>query len=757
MMSTHRIQRHIWVVQLPSHPSSWAIKNTLSQLTRTQLWPRLALLCDKLTDPDRLYCLERLELDIGVIELPQWASSLMEQVAAAFAQALEEQLQQAHRYLDKSGRPAVIEWDKNAQARRTLDAFLKTGRRPWWAHQDEKTLFTLCLSQLINHAPQALCKMLREYLTQPACLQRLITHCADRQLWALSQLLMPAGDNDLARGGQRLQTTLRRAFTDGHFNALTLRHAYWQAILLTCAERNQNILDKETFFKQSLLHLATHGQLQSRYLLVHLFSLLTPKEKTLSPWSLLLPSEPPPPERFTEQKEDHESVYSQLLAQLQTLRGGCLSETRQMIGADWPGVRRDVFPIPRLIRDIERLMDTLKAHRPSGEKKLHQRLLNQFNRFQKTVNESAAHLGLHRAKTFSDWPYQSLVTLGETLSQLKTGHLVPGHHESLLQLQHQIAAALSSNQIHSSLPAVNISAFMAKLKLLLEGLQQAIEPAQRKAEPNTRTGLIENQRETGGKEREKRTSLASLRTLHRRLCQQYQTLKKQTVFGTDIVPNVTGLASESVPLKPLMAMITTLAVVLKKQRHRAQHARGKPFLPPQLAHESEVQRSEEIDIDNAGLILLGPFLKPFFTHTRLLQDDHFLDGEAAQRAVLLLQYLITPQSTFFESALPLNKLLCGLDIQESIENPTFTVSLLEQSACRHLFEQIAEQWPVMARMSRHYLIQHFLRRRGVIRNNGHHWRLQVERTTHDVLMTGTPWPMRHLDLPWFNQPIQVEW
>ncbi|BGI51733.1 MAG: hypothetical protein HamCj_00860 [Candidatus Hamiltonella defensa (Ceratovacuna japonica)] len=642
MMSTHRIQRQIWAVQLPSHPPSWAIQNTLSQLTRTQLWPRLALLCDKLTHPDRLYCIERLELDIGVIELTQWESSLMEKVAEAFAHALEEQLQRVQLDSDQSDRPAVIEWDKTAQARRTLDAFIKTGRRPWWAHQDEKTGLTLCLSQLMDHAPQALRKMLREYLKQPACLQRLITHCADRQLWALSQLLVPAEDKDLARGCQRLQTTLRRAFSTAHFHVLTLRPAYWQAILLTCAERHQNILDKEIFFKQVLLHLATHAQLHARYLWVHLLTVLTPREQSGVPWRFLLPKRPTPT-RYLWAQQDNETVSAQLLAQLETLRHYCLNDPLRPGLSLLDGAGRPIVSAPRLREHIERLIATLSAQGQSGGTRSEKGLRNALSSFDRTLNKLGAHRDLHATT--------------------------------------------------------------------------------RSTEP----------------------------------CQTRFTSKKQAILSTNIVPDVAGETPRDALLTAFMAMITTLAVMLKKQQHRAQHARGKPFLPPQWTHESPLERGEETDIDNAGLILLGPFLKPFFTHTRLLQDDHFLDREAALRAVLLLQYLITPHSTFFESALPLNKLLCGLDVHESIEDLTFTVSLLEQSQCQALFEKIAGQWPVMARMSPHYLIQHFLLRRGVIRDNGHHWRLQVERTTHDVLMTGICWPMRHLDLPWFNKPIQVEW
>src|SRR5207249_2404806 len=73
---------------------------------------------------------------------------------------------------------------------------------------------------------------------------------------------------------------------------------------------------------------------------------------------------------------------------------------------------------------------------------------------------------------------------------------------------------------------------------------------------------------------------------------------------------------------------------------------------------------EAVDIDNAGLVLLWPFLRHFFGHLGLLDEGRFRDGEAVQRATGLLGHLATGDPAPAEYLLPLCKVLCGMEPDE---------------------------------------------------------------------------------------------
>ncbi len=67
--------------------------------------------------------------------------------------------------------------------------------------------------------------------------------------------------------------------------------------------------------------------------------------------------------------------------------------------------------------------------------------------------------------------------------------------------------------------------------------------------------------------------------------------------------------------------------------------------------------ADEIDVGNAGLVILWPFLRPFFGRLGLLDDDRFRDPAAMHRAVGLLGYLAHADPDPAEYWLPLAKVL----------------------------------------------------------------------------------------------------
>lgn len=209
-----------------------------------------------------------------------------------------------------------------------------------------------------------------------------------------------------------------------------------------------------------------------------------------------------------------------------------------------------------------------------------------------------------------------------------------------------------------------------------------------------------------------------------------------------------------------------------KNEHRASDA--KPQIPSQsikpdttrplrkpdqnsLKYWQEALESiDECYVQNAGLILLWPFLGQFLTAMGLVVDGEFRSENDQKKATLVLQHLINPEPELDEYRLPLNKLMCGLPISEPV-GKSINLSGGEADQCKNLLEATIHNWSALRGTSVEGFQSSFLLRKGVLKRHDSHWLLQVEKMPFDMLMDQLPWPISIVRLSWMNKPIYVEW
>ena len=181
-----------------------------------------------------------------------------------------------------------------------------------------------------------------------------------------------------------------------------------------------------------------------------------------------------------------------------------------------------------------------------------------------------------------------------------------------------------------------------------------------------------------------------------------------------------------------------------------------PELRSTKSNRVQPHQDEPIYIQNAGLVLLWPFLNRFFENLDLVESEQFLNAQATYRAILFLQYLVEASIESLESGLSLNKILCGLDLAESIPI-NLDPSAIESNQCEALLLALIQNWSVLKNTSIKGLRQAFLQRTGMLRLRPTGWLLQVEHQTYDVLVEQLPWQISVIKLPWMLQILYVEW
>ncbi|MGH2666759.1 contractile injection system tape measure protein [Flavobacterium sp.] len=189
----------------------------------------------------------------------------------------------------------------------------------------------------------------------------------------------------------------------------------------------------------------------------------------------------------------------------------------------------------------------------------------------------------------------------------------------------------------------------------------------------------------------------------------------------------------------------------------------KDNLPDTVDLETEFPKSEgavldeALYINNAGLIILHPFLKTLFEQLELCENDNWKNKMSQHKAILLTQYLITGKKKIQENDLVLNKILCGLSIEEVI-NTKLKITAEEKEKCRSLLKAVLEYWKTMSSSSVEALQETFLQREGKLETERENtYELWVEEKGYDILLAQLPWGIGMVKTPWMENYLTCHW
>ncbi|MFL5809722.1 MAG: contractile injection system tape measure protein [Flavisolibacter sp.] len=161
-------------------------------------------------------------------------------------------------------------------------------------------------------------------------------------------------------------------------------------------------------------------------------------------------------------------------------------------------------------------------------------------------------------------------------------------------------------------------------------------------------------------------------------------------------------------------------------------------------------------ISNAGLVLIARYLPILFNELKLLDEKKFSNKASQVKAVFLLHYLCTGAEEVPEYILPLNKILCGLNLVDAL--PSFVLlSQKEKDECKELLNEVIINWEKIGNLSVDGLRESFLNRDGVLVYENNSWKLKLERKGYDVLLESLPWSFTHIKLSWMEDLIITEW
>ncbi|MDQ1919346.1 contractile injection system tape measure protein [Massilia pseudoviolaceinigra] len=180
---------------------------------------------------------------------------------------------------------------------------------------------------------------------------------------------------------------------------------------------------------------------------------------------------------------------------------------------------------------------------------------------------------------------------------------------------------------------------------------------------------------------------------------------------------------------------------------------------PALAQGAASVLDDECDalyLSNAGQVLAGPYLPRLFAMVGLTEGARFKSTEAAERAVHLVQFIVSGQTDCPEYQLGLNKVLCGLKLSAPIVREIVPTDE-EREAVDTMLRAMIAHWKTIGNTSPDGLRQSFLQRPGSMHLKDDAWRLKVEAGSFDMLLDALPWSFSVIRHPWMERAVHVEW
>ena len=183
------------------------------------------------------------------------------------------------------------------------------------------------------------------------------------------------------------------------------------------------------------------------------------------------------------------------------------------------------------------------------------------------------------------------------------------------------------------------------------------------------------------------------------------------------------------------------------------------ILKRQSEDSSRIKKStdtmpDQLFVDNAGLVLLNPFLPALFKQLELVGEDGKLTNP--DLAACILHYVATGREGDFEFEMAFEKYLCGIPPAVSLDRK-IELNEKQKEEVEKVLNSVLEHWSALRSKSTELLQNEFLTRSGklIVEKSNH--RLVIEKKTFDLLLDKLPWSYSLIKFSWKKKLIFVEW
>lgn len=167
-------------------------------------------------------------------------------------------------------------------------------------------------------------------------------------------------------------------------------------------------------------------------------------------------------------------------------------------------------------------------------------------------------------------------------------------------------------------------------------------------------------------------------------------------------------------------------------------------------------KQESLHINNAGLVLLHPFLKTFFITTGIADPSGKIGNENLDLAVQALHFVATGRESIYEANLVFEKFLCGLPVHHPVIRESLLTGEIRTEA-EEMLKAVIANWAALKNTTPDGLREAFIQRDGILQKTDKGFKLTVETKTLDILLDKLPWGFGLINWYLIDKLIFVEW
>ncbi len=180
-------------------------------------------------------------------------------------------------------------------------------------------------------------------------------------------------------------------------------------------------------------------------------------------------------------------------------------------------------------------------------------------------------------------------------------------------------------------------------------------------------------------------------------------------------------------------------------------------LSAELEKLAEKQLETDLYIQNAGVVLLAPYLTQLFKKLNLLNAEGlWKDDSSLIKGVELIHFLTFGTDEMMEYTCTLNKIMVSMPISTPLES-FISLTNEEKALCESLLTSVISNWTALKSSSIDNLRGSFLIREGRLSKHDDRYDLLVESKGYDILIDKIPWSFKLIKYKWMKKPIFIEW
>jgi hypothetical protein len=221
---------------------------------------------------------------------------------------------------------------------------------------------------------------------------------------------------------------------------------------------------------------------------------------------------------------------------------------------------------------------------------------------------------------------------------------------------------------------------------------------------------------------------------------------------------IQGASVELQTLAPAYRLALGQLITLNKQKNIS--AGFRQYLPEYkknpVAGKNEKLLATPIPVKNAGMVLLGEYVPTLFRLMELLNGKAFISPAKQLDAVHVLQYAVTGMMETSEIYLPLNKIMCGLRLDDAVADG-ISLTGAQQELVSGMIMNLVSQWMVIGKTSVDGFRGNWLVRDGMLSETEERWELVVQSRPYDILINKFPFSYSIIKYQWMDKPLHVKW